>query len=151
MPSKREDTSSKKTIEELLRHLTIEGTFTFRKTDDTIEIALETQDTGVVIGYHGETLEALQLILGIAISKNINRFVRVLLEVGDYRKNRTDYLESLALSARERVITQGREIPLPSLKAWERRIVHLMLQDDKDVYSESVGEGRERTLVVKPR
>jgi len=105
----------------------------------------------MVIGYHGETLEAIQLILSLIISKKVESFVRVSLEVGDYRKNRTDWLETLALQAKERVLQEQKEVPLPNLKSWERRIVHTFLQNDKEVTSESVGEGKERTLVIKLR
>lgn len=140
-----------KAIKELLKQLGIEATFTVEAQDDVLAVFLETQDTGIVIGYHGEVLEALQLILSLIVSKKLGRFLRVMLEVGDYRKNRTGWLENVALSAKEKVLVEQQEVILPDLKAWERRIVHLLFQDDKDVMSESVGEGRERTLVIKPR
>lgn len=140
------------TIEGLFGQLGIDGTFTLAKgSEEAVEVALETKDTGVVIGYHGATLEALQLVLSLLVSKKLNRFIRVSLEVGDYKKQRTDYLENLALSAKEKVLIERKEIFLPSLRSWERRIVHLFLQDDEEVFSESVGEGKERTLVIRPR
>lgn len=141
----------RKTIEELFDLLGIEGEFTLEETDDVINIVLETKDTGMVIGHHGDILESLQTILALCIAKKQGNFVRVSLEVGDYKKNRTGYLESLALSARERALSDQQEVPLPDLKSWERRIVHLMFQDDKEVMSESVGEGKDRILVIKPR
>jgi spoIIIJ-associated protein len=141
-----------KAFGELHKLLGIDGTFEVNaETPDVITIVLQTQDTGIVIGYHGEVLESLQLISSLCISKQLGRFVRVSLEVGDYKKNRTDYLERLAMQTKDRVLQEGREISLPSLKSWERRIVHMYLQDDEEVASESMGEGRERTLVVKPR
>ena len=138
-------------IKDLLEQLGIEASFTVEEQEDALNIFLETQDTGIVIGYHGEVLEALQLILSLAISKKLGHFLRVTLEVGDYRKNRTGWLESVAASAKEKALAEQQEITLPNLKAWERRIVHMLFQDDKEVVSESVGEGRERTLVIKPR
>lgn len=147
----KEQKITDKVIKELLKQLGIEATFTVEAQDDVLAVFLETQDTGIVIGYHGEVLEALQLILSLIVSKKLGRFLRVTLEVGDYRKNRTGWLENVALSAKEKALREQQEVILPDLKAWERRIVHLLFQDDKDVMSESVGEGRERTLVIKPR
>lgn len=142
---------ARQAVHDLFQKLEIDGTFEIAEHDNTIEVALETQDTGIVIGYHGEILEALQLILSLLIAKKIGRFVRTLVEVGDYRKNRSEYLEKLAYQAKERALADGAEQTLHSLKAWERRVIHMLLQDDKEVASESVGEGKDRVLVVKPR
>lgn len=142
---------AKETIEKLLKLLNVEGEFSAEEVGGGIEVVLDTQDTGVVIGYHGEVLESLQLVMALCVSKKLGHFVRVSLEVGDYKKNRTGWLENLAKGAKEQALRDGREVPLSSLKSWERRIVHLFFQDDKDVVSESVGEGKDRTLIVKPR
>lgn len=116
---------------------------------ESAEIELSTQDTGMLIGYHGETLEALQLILSLCVAKELGSFVRISLEVGEYKKNRTDYLRQLAEQAREQALSQGEPVTLPNLKSWERREVHLLLQNDPDVISESIGEGRDRSLTVR--
>lgn len=137
--------------EALLRHLRVEGSFDLTVSDEGCEMLLQTKDSGLVIGYHGEALEALQLILSLCVSKELGRFVRVSVEVGDYKKQRTDYLSQLAQSAKERVLVQQQEVAIPNLRSWERRVVHLLLQNDNQVYSESVGVGRDRTLIVRPR
>ena len=138
-------------IEDILKVLEIDGDFTFSASDDVVEINLETNDSGMVIGYHGEILESLQLVFSLAISKKLGRFVRASIEVGDYKKNRTDWLETLAIQTKEKVLLDKKEVPLPNLRSWERRIVHVYFQEDPEVISESVGEGRDRTLVIKPR
>lgn len=139
------------TTEELLKLLEIEGDASVSKTDESIEIVLDTPDSGMVIGYHGETLDALQLVLALCISKKTGEFQRVMLEVGDYKKNRAEYLKNLVAQTKDRVLSENQEISLPDLKAWERRTIHMLLQDDTEVMSESVGEGKERTLIVKKR
>lgn len=141
----------KETVEELLKALEIEGDFDIEENEEEYDIKLETDDSGIVIGHHGDTLEALQIILSLALSKKAGEFKRVSIEVGDYKKNRSEYLTNLALETKERVLSDNKEIYLPDLKSWERRIVHMLLQDDKEVTSESVGEGKDRVLVVKPR
>ena len=129
----------------------MDGDFNFTQNEEEISVVLNTKDTGIVIGYHGETLEALQLVLSIIISKKIDKFIRVIIEVGDYRKNRSEWLENLAMKAKEQAILEKKEISLPSLRSWERRIVHVLLQEDTEVMSESIGQGRDRTLIIKPR
>jgi spoIIIJ-associated protein len=123
---------------------------TNKKTEKTIK-TLETEDTGIIIGYHGETLEALQLVLSLLIAKERGEFKRVSLEVGDYKKNRSEWLERLAVDAKERALSENKEVYLSELKSWERRVIHLLLQDDKEVVSESTGEGKDRVLVIKPK
>lgn len=137
--------------EELLSRLEVSGTATIEVHEDSADIVLETEESGLIIGYHGEILEALQLMISLMASKKIGRFIRVSVEVGDYKKNRTEYLERLAQQTKDRVLDENRPHTLSELKSWERRIVHLALQDDDEVTSESMGEGRDRVLVVKPR
>jgi spoIIIJ-associated protein len=140
-----------KLIKSFFVSLGIEATMEITEDEEAIAVALETEDTGIVIGYHGETLEALQLILSLILAKENGEFKRVSIEVGDYKKNRTEWLERLALDAKERALSQGKEVYLSELKSWERRVVHLLLQDDKEVTSESSGEGKDRVLVIKPK
>ncbi len=147
----KEQNHIEKIIEEILSVLEIDGDFTFSASEEVVEINLETKDSGMVIGYHGEILEALQLVFSLAISKKLGRFVRASIEVGDYKKNRTDWLEGLAIQTKEKVLQDKKEVTLPNLRSWERRIVHMYFQDDPEVISESVGVGRDRTLVIKPR
>ena len=142
----------KETTDNLLSQLGVEGTVEVTLGDEDIaEVILETPESGMIIGYHGEVLESMQLILSLMVSRKIGRFVRISLEVGDYKKNRSEYLERLAVQTKERVLEEGRPHTLSSLKSWERRVVHLLLQNDEEVVSESMGEGRDRVLVVKPR
>jgi len=144
-------TEVKNIVSELFKSLQIDGEFEVEKNDEGYEIKLETEDSGIVIGHHGDTLEALQIVISLILSKKLGEFKRVSIEVGDYKKNRSEYLTSLALETKERVLSSNKEIYLPDLKSWERRIVHMLLQDDKEVSSESIGEGKDRVLVVKPK
>jgi len=138
-------------IEKLLSLLEIEGTFEVVVESESINILIETKDTGMVIGYHGEMLDSLQLIFSLMVSKKAGKFLRTSVDVDGYKKNRSDYLEKLAISTKEKALSENKEQILFSLKPWERRIVHLLLQDDSEVDSESRGEGKERVLVIKTK
>lgn len=150
--AKSEKTVIKEIIEGFLNNLGIKTGPQISIEEDEVKVVLDTsEEGGMLIGYHGENLEALQLLLGIALYKRLQKFVRVSADVGDYKKQRIDFLTSLALQAKERVIREQQESLLPNLKPWERRVVHLLFQSDEEVASESVGEGKERTLVIKPK
>lgn len=140
-----------KTVDEFFKNVGVEGTSQVTFGDADVSILLETDDTGIVIGYHGEVLESLQLLLSLVVAKKLDRFLRVSIEVGDYKKNREAYLENLALKAKDRALSEGSEQVISQLRSWERRVVHMYLQDDSEVETESVGEGKDRVLVIRPR
>ena len=142
--------STEKKVKEYFDLLGIIEEFEVTEDDESVDVIITSDDPGMIIGHHGDTLDALQLTLSLVLAKDYGEFRRVSLEVGDYKKNRSDYLKNLADQTKERVLQENREIFLPSLKPWERREVHMFLSEDKEVLTESVGEGKDRTLVVKP-
>jgi len=152
---KKEIKIIKEIAEKLLKLLDVEGDFDLLEAKDKdkegIEMIINTKDTGVIIGYHGDTLEGLQLVMSLCVARALGRFVRISIDVGDYKKNRTEILKALASETKARVLSEGKEIAIPELKSWERRVVHLLLEKDKEVISESQGEGRDRVLIVSPR
>lgn len=143
--------NTEKKVKEVFEKIGIEDSFELTESDESIDIIINSEDPGMIIGHHGDTLDSLQLLVSLLIAKETGGFKRVHLEVGDYKRNRSDYLKNLAEQTKQRVLAEGREIFLPSLKPWERREVHMYLSEDSEVMSESIGEGKERTLVVKPR
>ncbi len=149
--SKKDLAVIEETVEKFLAELELEATFSLDQNEDVVEVAMETQDSGIIIGYHGEMLESLQLVLSLVVAKKLGRFVRISIEVDGYKKNRTEYLHSLALQVKERALAEQKEQALMSLKSWERRAVHLFLQNDEEVTSESSGEGRDRVLLIRPK
>jgi spoIIIJ-associated protein len=140
-----------KTIKKFFESLGIKSEVKIEEQEEVISVLMETEDTGIIIGYHGETLEALQIITALILAKESGSFKRVSLEVGDYKKNREEWLEKLALDAKEKALFGKKEVVLTELKAWERRVVHMLLQNDEEVVTESSGEGKERVLVIRPK
>lgn len=138
--------------EDLLARLGVSGVVSV-DIDETeaFRVHIETEETGLLIGFHGKTLESLQIILGLLVSKALGNWVRVYVNVGDYREKREEALMLMAQQAAERALAQGRAIELSHLSASERRVVHLTLSGDERVETESVGEGSRRTLLVKPK
>jgi len=142
----------KQTVEKLFSVLGVQSPFIINDSQEGVEIVLQTaEENGILIGYHGETLEALQLILALAIAKHAGKFIRVSVEIGEYKKNRMEYLQRLVSETKEKVLAEKTGVSIPSLKSWERRYVHMLLQDDEAVMSESSGEGRDRVLTIFPK
>lgn len=144
---------TKDLTKELLRLLGIEAKTEVEedKENKAIKIQIETPDSGILIGYHGETLSSLQLILGIMVSKKIGEWTRTIVNIGDYRQKREETLRRMALSAAQKAKFSNEPVILPPLTAQERRIIHLTLSGHPDVISESEGEGEGRRVVVKPK
>ena len=147
----KNQSDSEEIVKNLFDHLGIKDSFEIDETEESVNVVINSDDPGLIIGHHGDTLDSIQLILSLMVTKKLGEFKRVNVEVGDYKKNRSDYLKTLATDSKERVLLEKKEIYLPNLKPWERREVHMHLADDPEVISESVGEGKERTLVIKPK
>ncbi|MEK7140949.1 MAG: R3H domain-containing nucleic acid-binding protein [Patescibacteria group bacterium] len=138
--------------EDLLKRLEVVGTVAV-DLDETgaYQVQIDTDETGLLIGFHGRTLESFQILLSIIVSKKLAAWVKVYVNVGDYRQKREETLMLMAQRAAERAISFGKPVELPSLSPSERRVIHMTLGGDERVETESVGEGMNRTLVVKPR
>lgn len=107
------------------------------------------EETGLLIGNRGETLYALQYLLGIIYRQKVGAWQRMVVNVGDYREKQEDYLKQLAFQALERLQETGQPQFLYSLTPGQRRVVHLALSTEKGIVTESEGEGSERCLVIK--
>jgi len=139
----------KKETEKLLEILEVAATVVCDFDEHTYNVRLETSESGLLIGYHGETLQSLQLILNLILVKKSGEYLKVIIHVGDYREKRNAYLESLANQAAERVAQTGQEETLPPMSSFERRVVHLALSNNPSVKTESTGEKNERRIVIK--
>ena len=152
---KKEEMTTKVVAEaarELLADLLIDSQVTVTQADDgAMAVNVATEESGLLIGYHGETLGSFQLILGLVVYRRLGKWVRVVVEVGDYRAKRAVQLESLAKTYADQAIASGQAVYLPYLPPGERRVVHMVLAERTDVTSESEGEGNQRRVVIKPK
>jgi spoIIIJ-associated protein len=102
-----------------------------------------------LIGKKGDTLLSIQTVLGVLLKQKIGEWKKIVVNVGDYREKEEDYLKNLAATTAERAKTTGNPQNLYNLKAWQRRVVHMALAEDKEISTESEGEGEDRYLVIK--
>ncbi len=117
--------------------------------ENEITFSIKGENLGKLIGYHGENLQALQLLLS-GIKLRSEGPVRLYLDINGYKANRNQSLVDLANKTAEQAIKIERNIHLDPMNAYERRIIHTTLQDREDVTTESTGEGEKRHVVVKP-
>ncbi len=120
------------------------------KGQDVLEINIRTDEAQSLIGKQGLVLSDIQLILRKVIKKKTERDIYLNLDVDNYKRNKEDYLRDIAQSTAEEVISTGRERELSLLSPFDRRIIHMELSSRTDVVAESIGEGEERRIVIKP-
>lgn len=122
------------------------------KKNEAVRIDIETEEeTGLLIGRHGETIEAIQSILGMMLKKKTGDWVRIIVDVGGWREKQEERLRDLATQTAERAKETGEGQPLYNLSPAQRRVIHLTLADDSDIETESVGEDEERYLIIRPK
>jgi spoIIIJ-associated protein len=152
---KKTQTKNVKTIEKvvqkILELLEIEAKLTVVKEEDVFQVQLEATDPGVLIGYHGETLKALQRMVAMIVYRQTGEWLKIVVNVGDYRQRRQESLEKMALSASQKVKLSQQSQALPPMSSAERRIIHLVLAEEPGVETISEGEGRERHVVIRPK
>ncbi len=117
-------------------------------TDDHVLFNLRGNDLGVLIGKHGQTLDALQYLVNLAANRDSMERVRVLLDVEDYRKRRADTLTQLALRLADKVKRRGEKVILEPMSSHERKIIHMALQNDQRIATFSEGEDPFRKVVI---
>jgi spoIIIJ-associated protein len=111
-------------------------------------IDIQGDDLSVLIGRRAETLNALQYILALIVSKEASHWVQVIVDVGGYRARRERQLRQLASRMAEQAVRTGKRQLLEPMSAAERRIVHLELRDHEAVTTESVGEEPNRKVSI---
>ncbi|PPD58827.1 RNA-binding cell elongation regulator Jag/EloR [Dehalogenimonas etheniformans] len=108
-------------------------------------------DLGLLIGRHGQTLANFQYLVRILVAQKVGDFLPIVVDVNGYRQRRFKALEVLARRTAEQVRRRHMPFALDPMPAFERRIVHLVLANDPDVATQSVGVGDERKVVVVPK
>ena len=120
----------------------------FDETENVLSINLEGPEMGILIGKRGQTLDALQYIISLAVNKKSESYIRVKLDTENYRARRKETLENLAKNIAFKVKRSKRSFALEPMNPYERRIIHATLQNDKYVATRSEGEEPYRKVIV---
>lgn len=117
----------------------------------SVTLSISGEYSGILIGRRGETLSALQFLLGLMVQRRLRRWVRVVVDVEGYRQRREQMLRDMAYRAADRAQRYRQPMMMEPMIPSERRIIHLTLQDHPYVTTHSIGEGDNRRVVVEPK
>lgn len=109
------------------------------------------ENLGALIGRRGETLSSIQYLLRLMINQQVKQWKNIVVDVERYKQRRVEQLAQLADRMARQVAESGRSVALEPMPGNERRIIHLTLRDDPDVFTESTGEGDRRKVNIFPR
>lgn len=123
--------------------------YTIKFEEDYIFVELLGKGATKFIGYRGETLNSLQLILSNIATNGLNQSIRVIVDIEGYREKRRKTLEELAIKIEKTVRKTGKKVTLEPMTPYERRIIHTALQDDSKVTTVSIGSEPFRKVVIK--
>ena len=107
-------------------------------------ISLDIENTGVLIGKHGQTLDSLQYLTSLVVNKNTENYIRVILDINNYREKRKETLEHLADKLANKALKRRKNVELEPMNPYERRIIHSYLQGREHITTYSVDEGINR-------
>ena len=122
-----------------------------RRRDDNILIKIFSNNNGILIGKNGKTIAALQNVIKQIIYTNTSHNLHIILDVENYKENRSKNIKYLAKKLAREVAQTKVEVKMDCMNSYERRIVHSTLAENKYVYTESAGEEPNRCVVIKPK
>ena len=119
--------------------------------DSKVYIELESENSGLIIGKKGKTLEAIQFIINMMVNQKTKSNKKIIIDIESYRSKRESSLKKLAQEVAERVAHTGKPFSMEPMNPFERRLVHMTLQDHPQVITKSEGQGSFRKVKVCPR
>ena len=135
-------------MEDIIKELPKNTTYTIQKDKTGLNVEISNENLGFLIGYRGETLYAFQTILSAIAGKEIDKKVRIILDIEGYKAKREKTLEELAEKVAKTVIKTGKSVKLEPMQAYERKIIHSTLQQNDKVQTESIGEEPNRRIII---
>ncbi len=135
---------------DVLDILDLDAEIELEEREDHVRYHIEGQDLGVLIGRHGQTLEALQFLVGVINARKQLVDYRVIIDVEGYRDRREKQLRDLARRKAQQACREGKRIVLDPMPPVDRRIIHMALANSTSVKTYSEGEEPERCVVIAP-
>jgi len=150
---------AKETLETLVKMLENDGEVvvdtypdeTGKEGNAPIGFNIEGDDLGILIGRRGQTLASLQYIVRLIAGHKTDLWTPIVVDAEGYKKRRIEALQSLAQRMADNVKAKGTPFTLEPMPPYERRIVHMALADNPAVFTESVGEGESRKVIIRPK
>lgn len=140
-----------KALQKMVDAISSGTTITCRQDADQMMFTIDGGNAAILIGKHGQTLEAMQYLIEKIINRRSERRIYLQIDVGGYLENRRQNLRSLARRMAAKAKKNGKPVTIGQLRPQERRIVHLELKEDQHLRTQSVGDGFIRKLIIIPR
>jgi spoIIIJ-associated protein len=144
-------TYAKTVLERIIAGIAVPSQVEARMDEGTIYLNIKGDGSGLLIGRHGQTLDAIQYIVGRIVGKQLGEKKVVVIDTERYRERRRENLERLSRHMGEKAKSTGRAVSLQPMSASDRRIVHLALQNDREIETRSEGEGGMKSIKIIPR
>ena len=138
-----------KFVKEVFAVMGIEANVTSDTQDNAVNLLLEGEGMGLVIGRRGETLDSLQYLTSLVVNKGKGGYIKVTLDTENYRSKREKILIDLAHNKAQRVLKSHKSITLDAMNPYERRIIHSALQNTENITTSSIGAEPNRRVVIK--
>lgn len=135
-------------LPEFIKSISSDAKYNVQKSNDSVEVDIDGENIGFLIGYRGETLYATQNILSAVANKGTENRVRISLDIAGYKAKREKTLEELAEKTAQKVMRTRKDVTLEPMQAYERKIIHSKLQDNPKITTHSVGEEPHRRIVI---
>lgn len=142
---------AKMVLERIIMGIDVPAEIEGRVQEGTICLNIKGDGSGLLIGRHGQTLDAIQYVVERIVGKRLGEKRMVVVDTEEYRKRRRETLEALARRMGEKAKKTGRVVRMETMNARDRRIVHLALKDDQEVETKSEGEGELKSMKIIPR
>lgn len=138
-------------LETMLKNMNINAQVNIENEDEEgALISVNGENLGLLIGRHGDVLDAVQYLATLAANKDRENFYRITIDIENYREKRAETLRALARRMSEKVLKYKRSFALEPMNAYERRIIHTECQNIEGVTTYSIGDGADRKIVIAP-
>ena len=118
--------------------------------ENQVLVGVTVDNPAGLIGFRGRNLAAIQLVLSLIVKNKLGEWVRVLLDINNYRQEQKERLTNMAVSLADKVKVTGKEVVMANMSSYERRLCHMALVEIEGITSDSEGEGEERHIVIRP-
>jgi spoIIIJ-associated protein len=143
---------AKEALESILELIPMDGTIVKgERSDGTINLYIEGDKSGLLIGRKGSTLDALQFVVNKIVNKALEKRTQVVIDSEGYRQRRRDFLVQMAIKMSEKAKRINKPVTTNLLNSRDRRIIHITLRDDKSLETKSRGEGHLKKVVIFPK
>ena len=144
---------AKSVLAEILERMSVETEVNSEMMDQAVYLDIKGTCSGLLIGKQGQTLDALQFL----VNKIVNRQrphgskIEIIVDTEKYRLRKREQFREKTLKKSRQAKKTNKPVSFPPMPPYERRLVHMILADDREVYTKSVGEGHRRQVIVYPR